>query len=479
MAPIIFTTTTTAMPRLPVELLARIFIQCLPDEPYIKPHADSPPLLFTTVCRQWREIALGTTELWCSLGAVQECWGLPPMSKARLEGYSAWLSRSGNRPLTLAAPFEWAMTRMWSPRWVRLLLSYRVRFERLKVVAERAVDLNELLDGANMLRLLEVHSQLLEGSEDLAITNPLPCLRTLLLDGCNASAATLSNAAWGNLTRLAIRAPADNRYLVEEFLDLVSRCPSLQHLALGPFVPKRDWPAGLQQLPPPPSHHPNLRSITVVLIDHPVFEPAVLILPALRYFRVLYEFGRDWGEILTQDVEGSTHLSPPQRFFQMDVRRKEDFYLFDVGWSNITHLQVRFLGDIDTFPTVVELCPNLQVLVMTGHRCSDRSTSFPTPLTYPSLQELSIAVAAPLGNILEMVTLPGLQSLTLEAGDCGEHGVVRDMLLRSRCALEKLDVWVTGLQSGGPRVYWTAEEKEELLESIPTLTELELIPCAY
>ena len=101
------------------------------------------------------------------------------------------------------------------------------------------------------------------------------------------------------------------------------------------------------------------------------------------------------------------------------------------------------------------------------------------PLTYPLLQELSIVVAVLLRNILGVVALPGLQSLTLEAEDCGEHSVLHDMLLHSHCALEKLDMWVTGLQSGGPRVYWTAEEKEELLESIPTLTKQELIPCAY
>ena len=264
----------------------------------------------------------------------------------------------------------------------------------------------------------------------------------------------LCTLAWkslisGRILVAYIRAPTNNRYLVEEFLDPVSHCPSLQHLALGPFIPKRNWPAGLQQLPPPPppppSHHPNLCLITVVLIDHPVFKPAILILPALWYLHVLYEFEWNWGEILTQDVEGSTHLSLPQYFFQMDVHRKEDFYLFNVGWSNIIHLQVQFLRDIDTFPMAVELCPNLQVLVMTGHHCSNQLMSFSMPLTYLLLQELSIAVAMLLRNILEMVTLPGLQSLTLEVGDCGEHSVLHDMLLCSCCALEKLNVWVTGL----------------------------------
>ena len=116
------------------------------------------------------------------------------------------------------------------------------------------------------------------------------------------------------------------------------------------------------------------------------------------------------------------------------------------GWSNTTPLQVLFLQDIDTLPTVMEICLNLQVLVMGGHRCSDQSTSIPISLTYPSLQELSIAVATWLQNILEMATLPRLQSLTLGVGDCGEHSLLHNMLLHSCCALKKPDdMWATVL----------------------------------
>ncbi|KAF8119373.1 hypothetical protein EV363DRAFT_1113009, partial [Boletus edulis] len=61
------------------------------------------PLVLVRVCRRWRDAALQTTELWCSLSAIQEdCGGLLPMHEARVNGYAAWLSRSGNRPLSLA-----------------------------------------------------------------------------------------------------------------------------------------------------------------------------------------------------------------------------------------------------------------------------------------------------------------------------------------------------------------------------------------
>ncbi|KAH0834038.1 hypothetical protein J3R83DRAFT_11290, partial [Lanmaoa asiatica] len=37
--------------QLPVELLTRIFIHCLPDEPYLEPNRAQAPLLLTRVCQ--------------------------------------------------------------------------------------------------------------------------------------------------------------------------------------------------------------------------------------------------------------------------------------------------------------------------------------------------------------------------------------------------------------------------------------------
>src|ERR1700761_6252462 len=48
---------------LPVELLASIFVHCLPlDKQHLRP--SSAPLLLTRICGTWRAIALRTPELW-------------------------------------------------------------------------------------------------------------------------------------------------------------------------------------------------------------------------------------------------------------------------------------------------------------------------------------------------------------------------------------------------------------------------------
>lgn len=467
------------MPPLPVELLARIFIESLPPETYIKPDVDDVPLVLMRVCRRWRDVALRTTRLWCSLSAIEQYWStLLPMHKARVDGYATWLSRSGSRPLSLAVPFPGPVIGRWGQEWVKLLRRYRARFEQLRVVDAYGVDLDDLLDSTQMLKLLEVsHDD--APDRHLAIARPPPSLRTLVLDSVNASPAALPGAAWGSLTHLAIRLPEDlwDDHLAGEFLGVVSRCPNLQALVFGRFSLERDEPDELQpQLQLPPSH-PNLRLLTIVIKEDAAPQPAscMLILPALLHLRVGYQFSDRWEGGVVEDAECAAIPPPPECFFQATVVRNEDFHMFDVGWANITHLEVRFRGDVHALRTAIQFCPNVRVLTISGHRCSRQSTSLAACVTYPSLRDLFIAVDAPLGNVLQMVTLPGLQHLTIRAPGCGERKNLRAMLLRSRCALESLEVWETWLQRD-LWACWTDEEREELSTLLPTLTALKLMP---
>ncbi|KIJ13172.1 hypothetical protein PAXINDRAFT_50824, partial [Paxillus involutus ATCC 200175] len=53
--------------RFPPEVLGEIFVQCLPGDTYIHPGPDTVPLLLTGICKGWRQVALSTPRLWCSL----------------------------------------------------------------------------------------------------------------------------------------------------------------------------------------------------------------------------------------------------------------------------------------------------------------------------------------------------------------------------------------------------------------------------
>ncbi|KAJ7142886.1 hypothetical protein C8R44DRAFT_545707, partial [Mycena epipterygia] len=49
---------------LPTEIMARIFVECLPSHGRVRPSVHMPPLTLAQICGQWRDIALSTPELW-------------------------------------------------------------------------------------------------------------------------------------------------------------------------------------------------------------------------------------------------------------------------------------------------------------------------------------------------------------------------------------------------------------------------------
>ncbi|KAJ7482006.1 hypothetical protein FB451DRAFT_139952 [Mycena latifolia] len=79
---------------LPPEIASLIFIHCIPPSE-ILPHPSpiEAPLLLTQICRQWRDIAVDTPELWQSIALVDT---------RSVEVFKTWLSRSGNYPLNFS-----------------------------------------------------------------------------------------------------------------------------------------------------------------------------------------------------------------------------------------------------------------------------------------------------------------------------------------------------------------------------------------
>ncbi|KAF8205659.1 hypothetical protein K438DRAFT_1757013 [Mycena galopus ATCC 62051] len=89
---------------LPLEILAEIFTYCVPDDrEFIIPTLTTMPLVLCGLCRQWREVAISTPELWNSLVLVMEL-------AAEAEGYvdlcRTWLSRARRSPLSLYLQVE-------------------------------------------------------------------------------------------------------------------------------------------------------------------------------------------------------------------------------------------------------------------------------------------------------------------------------------------------------------------------------------
>ncbi|KAJ7019861.1 hypothetical protein C8F04DRAFT_324968 [Mycena alexandri] len=87
---------------LPPEIVSEIFLKFLPIYPGIPPLSGVlSPLLLCRICRQWREIALSTPALWNTIRMdITRPWD-DDKAAAQLELVRAWLSRSGDYPLSI------------------------------------------------------------------------------------------------------------------------------------------------------------------------------------------------------------------------------------------------------------------------------------------------------------------------------------------------------------------------------------------
>ncbi|KAG2065619.1 hypothetical protein BDR04DRAFT_1108139 [Suillus decipiens] len=96
---------------LPVELLQQVFLLIVDDVPdcpgvfsygdtTISANVDSPPIVFTHVCRFWRFVAHSTTAVWSRI-QVSLPGRVEPLTPFLPSFLQSWLARSGNQPLTL------------------------------------------------------------------------------------------------------------------------------------------------------------------------------------------------------------------------------------------------------------------------------------------------------------------------------------------------------------------------------------------
>ncbi|KAG1904523.1 uncharacterized protein F5891DRAFT_747077 [Suillus fuscotomentosus] len=84
------------IPRLPAEILSEIFLHSLSDDLSFSPTQRRAPLIFTRICRQWREVAIGLPWLWTQLRLIAD-----DDLRERAYAYDLWLKRSRGCPLSL------------------------------------------------------------------------------------------------------------------------------------------------------------------------------------------------------------------------------------------------------------------------------------------------------------------------------------------------------------------------------------------
>ncbi|KAK7055966.1 hypothetical protein R3P38DRAFT_2849861 [Favolaschia claudopus] len=131
-----------SIPRtLPHDILREIFIASLPSDRYPTLHRNDVPLIFLSVCLDWRRVALSVPRLWTSLHIVGPAYSIWTEPDAMRKELKAWLPRSTSLPLTIS--FVWTSSsgsvmggdrKQASSDMLRTLMEYSDRWEHMRFV---------------------------------------------------------------------------------------------------------------------------------------------------------------------------------------------------------------------------------------------------------------------------------------------------------------------------------------------------------
>ncbi|KAG2141938.1 hypothetical protein DEU56DRAFT_900588 [Suillus clintonianus] len=243
----------SALWRLPTEVLSHIFVHCLPETSRL-PYASKrlAPVLLTRICRRWREVAVGTSNLWCRL-MLQSSEDDNKHWESMAFCYDLWLKRSRGLPLSLEA---WCDTndsitkfRGLIQPYINQISSFYIRFVfqagKPELMFKDLPTLQELTlyadDNCKMRRIAQSMSQLLFAMRSLKVTFPMFNLEDF-------------SAAIPLLARLTnIEVTIDKLSVVPHLLHL---CPNLSSLTIRTGVSLRMQPIEL-------FIHPKLRSLRI------------------------------------------------------------------------------------------------------------------------------------------------------------------------------------------------------------------------
>ncbi|KAJ7117256.1 hypothetical protein C8R43DRAFT_1242196, partial [Mycena crocata] len=322
---------------LPVEIISRIFVDCLPEHGHIKPSPSKAPLLLTQVCHDWREIALSTCKLWCSLDI-----GLRRFSQDALEQFLAtWIPRARAQPLSLTvrsrqeAALHEALVLIPS-------LSNQLRSLELDISPMRCNLRPPSLPN------LEYLGTTLAGEEVQNILNSAPSLRQLRLQSFDLP----ENVAIPWLTRLDIAYSIS----IEMALHILVQFPLLAHL--GCRVLQLNYAAL------PPKVFPRLESLS---LDTGMDLLNCLTPPNLHRLNV--GLAAPKLDIITSFLSRS---SCPLRTVDcwLDGRDEYQLRLWLQAFSSVTTLNIRiyhFTGFLSCVESTPSLLPQLENCRVTTH----------------------------------------------------------------------------------------------------------------
>ncbi|KAJ7718598.1 hypothetical protein DFH07DRAFT_933541 [Mycena maculata] len=215
---------------LPFEVTSRIFVHCLPAHGRVSPSPSNAPLILAQICRDWRDIAVSTCELWSSiyfqafsfsLSSILSPTQTPnvPCDNGTCALLETWLARAKGHPISLGLLQQF---RPVPQALVSLLSSISGQIQRLDLHLLPA-QFNEFRQLHPRFPDLQYLATIHSSNEDLqGLLTDAPSLCELCLLGTDFSIDF--SLPW--LTHLEIT----QEITAQTFLDILANFPVLAHL---------------------------------------------------------------------------------------------------------------------------------------------------------------------------------------------------------------------------------------------------------
>ena len=388
--------------RLPVEILAEIFILCIShiDYPPLISRSAEPPVSLCCVCKSWQKVACGLPRLWTAAFVCTEGINLE-VRKELPHLLNRWFSRSNQLPLSFKITSENHRDDKMMKTFTACITPFAYRFRHLDVdffnfVCSIPTDLQLSASlpaqtqltypdiSWSTLQFLQLRSAIIRDNIDVYgdLETPLfpfaPCLQRLRMDNLSFIGGTPLQLVlpWSQLTHLILISLIESHL----WLQLFPMCPTLQHGFFDVYEDFTPTPSSVERA----TFH-NLIDLTLSFSD-PI-NPSILghfDFPALKTLRLQNEgiISSDGGDEMFWTATTRSRLC--QQLATLERLSLSGTWPFVCIFEAAAHVVELDLDHIEVFEAVhssllrlsygYSLLPNLRVLSMNIDRDSELQT---------------------------------------------------------------------------------------------------------
>jgi len=409
---------------LPPEILAEIFIQCLPhDSSFLVPNRTEAPLLLTRVSSYWRQLALATPELWSSLHINYK----DPQED--IPATQLWLVRSGSLPLSLSIAIDFNEQPHQDILDVLCRYSFRwkhIRFDFRHLLCPPMYSLHLAQDRIPQLSTFEFHARDISNPNLSQITRLLssaPQLREVTWVDDLANTETLLELPLNRLTRLSLAM----EHGTLDYLQLLHQCSNLEHIRIARPLSNNNN----NNIQNPGIYLSKLATLNISydltsILDH-------LILPSLHSVRIYIE----------NDTKHLSNASSPQQ--------PPSLYLNAPHAQSHPHLPLHPASSANSTPQPPSWNPSPFLSLIDRSACQIKHLSINAPLIEENLLlclkktseslvclELKGGVGVVGDKLMEALTVrllcPKLEELSLDAIVACSQGALAGMVESRLCS---------------------------------------------